>query len=82
MAVKNLERVHAGGDLHLQISGDGSGEFFGERIISLPILPEEGQRAGVTFGAAAFHHERGECPWRTSEADERGLVAKRSFNEL
>jgi len=37
MAVENLERIHAGGDLHLEISGDGGGEFLGEREINFPV---------------------------------------------
>ena len=76
MTVENLERVHAGVDLHLQISGDGGGEFPGERIKSFPVFPKEAQGADVFPGAAAFHHKRGQRPRRTREADERGLVAE------
>jgi hypothetical protein len=33
VAVENLHGVHARGDLHLQIRGDGGGQFFRERKI-------------------------------------------------
>ena len=60
----------------MQISGDGGGEFPGEFIKSFPVFVKKLQRAGVFFGAAAFHHKCGQCPRRTREADERGLVAE------
>jgi hypothetical protein len=76
VAVENLDGIHARLDLHLQIGGDGGGEFFGQRIVSFRLLAKQVQGAGVFLGAAAFHHERGQRPRRTGETDERGAVAK------
>ena len=76
MAVENLDGVHARLDLHFEISGDGSGEFFGQRVVGFPFLAKQIQGACVFLGAAAFHHKSGQRPRRAGETEERGAVAK------
>ena len=76
VAVKNLQRVHASGDLHLQIRGDGGGQFFHQFGKSFFVGLEQRFCLCEFFGAAALHHERRERPRRTAETDERGLFTE------
>ena len=76
VTVEDLQHVHTGGDLHFQICGDGGGEFFSEGEIRFGVFAKKREGTVVFRNAAAFHHERSQCPRRTAETNERSLVAK------
>ena len=76
VAVEDLQRVNARGDLHLQIQSDGGSKLFRQRVIGFRVFAEQLQRATVFRHAGAFHHERCQRPRRSAEAEERGLVAE------
>ena len=79
--IKNHHRLRAGGNLCIQVGGDGVGQYVHQMVRGFRLFKQQRLGAGEGFAAATFNHVGGQRPRAAGKTDQRHLAIQLAANQ-